>query len=273
MVIFPSCKINLGLHILSKGEDGFHTIETVFYPVHALSDVLEIIPCRQEEAAFQQRGIPIGQSTELNLVEKTYRLLQQDFDIPPVRMFLYKNIPVGAGLGGGSSDAAFALKLLNNLFNLCLTNEQLMLYAGRLGSDCPFFIENTPALGEGRGEVLTACPIPQLFGKHIVIVKPNMSISTAEAYKNCIPIQRNDSLSDILSLPLSNWNNTLVNDFEKTLFPVYPELKEIKEALYRKGALYASLSGSGSALFGIFDEKLSCTDFGENYFVFQGKLA
>ena len=272
MVIFPSCKINLGLHILSKREDGFHAIETVFYPVHALSDVLEIIPNKQKDNTFNQQGIVINQQSGLNLVEKAVQLLQQDFDIPTVDMFLYKNIPVGAGLGGGSSDAAYTLILLNNFFNLHLNHEQLRLYASRLGSDCPFFIENVPALGKGKGEELTKCSVPQLSGKYIVIVKPSVSISTSDAYKNCMPTQRNDSLSEIISQPLSEWKNTLINDFEKTLLPLYPELQEIKEFLYRQGAVYASLSGSGSALFGIFTEEPSSVYFKHDCFVFIGKL-
>jgi len=272
MIVFPSCKINLGLHILSKRDDGFHTIETIFYPVHALSDVLEIIPNSQKNNTFQQKGIEIGQQTGLNLVEKAYCLLQQNFNLPFVDMFLYKNIPVGAGLGGGSSDASFALKLLNNLFDLRLSNEKLITYAGLLGSDCPFFIENIPAFGKAKGEELSTCLIPQLSGKYIIIVKPNISISTPEAYRNCIPIQRNDSLEKIISQPLSTWKDALKNDFETTLFPIYPELKEIKEAIYQQGAIYASLSGSGSALFGIFPEEPLSINFENDYFVFQGRL-
>ena len=272
MVIFPSCKINLGLHILSKRDDGFHAIETIFYPIHSLSDVLEIIPNGKKANTFTQKGIYIGQQTELNLVEKACHLLQQHYDIPSVDMFLYKNIPIGAGLGGGSSDASFALKLLNNLFNIRLSNEELRVYAGLLGSDCPFFIENIPALGKGKGEELTTCSIPQLSGKYIVIVKPSISVSTSEAYRNCMPIHRNDSLAKIISQTLPIWKDTLVNDFETTLFPIYPELKEIKESLYKQGAIYASLSGSGSALFGIFSEEPLSLHFKNSCFVFQGRL-
>jgi len=271
MVIFPPCKINLGLHILSKREDGFHNIETAFYPIDALSDVLEIIPNNQSHTTFQQKGIGIEQSSELNLVEKAYLLLKQDFNLPFVDIFLHKNIPVGAGLGGGSSDAAFTLKLLNKLFNLCLNEEQLIRYASVLGSDCPFFVKNSPAIGTNRGEKLKPFSITQLSGKHIVIVKPNRNISTADAYKNCKPAPKDISLVEILSQPLSDWKNTLVNDFEKTLFPVYPELKTIKESLYQQGAVYASVSGSGSALFGIFSEEIPSLSFQKDYFVFHGK--
>jgi len=272
MVFFPPCKINLGLHILSKREDGFHNIETAFYPIDALSDLLEIIPNSLNHTTFRQEGIEIEQNSGLNLVEKAYLLLKQDFNLPFVDIFLHKNIPVGAGLGGGSSDAAFALKLLNNLFSLCLSEEQLMQYASVLGSDCPFFVKNNPAIGTNRGEKLKPFSAAQLSQKYIVIVKPKINISTADAYKNCKPVEKNISLTEILSQPLSDWENTLVNDFEKTLFPVYPELKTIKDSLYQQGAVYASVSGSGSALFGIFSEEVPSLSFPNDYFVFRGKL-
>ncbi len=272
MVVFPSAKINLGLHINAKCSDGFHEIETVFYPVYMYSDILEIIPNNRLEYYFQQSGISIESQNGTNLVEKAYLLLQKRYDLPSVDMFLYKSIPVGAGLGGGSSDAAFALKLINSLFNLDLNPALLKEYAAQLGSDCSFFIDNVPAVGKGKGDELLTCSIPQLAGKYLVIVTPDIFISTVEAYKTCRPNKKNSSLSEIISQPLLEWKDILVNDFEKTLFPLYPELQKIKDNLYYHGAIYASLSGSGSSLYGIFKEKPVALDFNEAYFVFQGQL-
>jgi 4-diphosphocytidyl-2-C-methyl-D-erythritol kinase len=271
MIVFPSCKINLGLHLLSKRADGFHDIETIFYPVSGLSDTLEIIPAKDLESSFEQQGLSF-ENQENNLVEKAYLLMRKHYDIPATDMFLYKNIPIGAGLGGGSSDAAFTLKLLNTIFKLGLNASELKQYAAQLGSDCSFFIDNIPALGIGRGDILFPYPIPQLSGKFIAIIKPDITISTAQAYKNCKPVNRTVSLKEIISKPLSCWKDLLENDFEKTIFPDYPELLEIKESLYNQGAEYASLSGSGAALFGIFSAQLPSLNFGKDYFVFQGKL-
>jgi 4-diphosphocytidyl-2-C-methyl-D-erythritol kinase len=270
MIVLPSCKINIGLHILGRRADGFHDIETIFYPVNRLSDILEIIPGHSKNS-FEQRGISFGNQGK-NLVEKACLLLQEKYQFSQVDMFLYKKIPAGSGLGGGSSDAAFTLKVLNALFKLGLHSDQLKRHAAQLGSDCPFFIDNIPALGTGRGDNLSSCPVPQLCGKYIVIVKPDISISTTEAYKNCKPTRRNISIKEIISKPLSCWKDVLENDFEKTVFPDFPELLEIKTSLYNQGAEYASLSGSGSALFGIFSAQPSSLSFGKDYFIFQGKL-
>ena len=255
MIVFPSAKINLGLHIHNKRTDGFHDIETIFYPVEQLSDILEIIPTDKSEYSFQQSGILIENQNDANLVEKAYLLMQKKYDLPSVDIFLHKQIPVGAGLGGGSSDAASALKLINTVFKLNLSAEKLKEYASELGSDCPFFIDNTSAIGTGRGNELQPCSIPQLSGKHIVIHTPEVFISTAQAYKFCQPVKRTVSLLEIISQPLQEWKELLINDFEKTLFPLYPQLQKMKEDLYNSGAIYASLSGSGSSLYGIFDEK------------------
>ena len=266
MITFPYAKINLGLYIHSKRADGFHTIETIFYPIHSFSDVLEIIPTDKSNYSFQQSGIFIENQNDSNLVEKAYLLLKKPYNLPSVDMFLYKQIPVGAGLGGGSSDAAFALKLINMLFKLDLSDEKLKEYASQLGSDCPFFIDNTPAIGTGRGNELLPCLIPQLTGKYIVIVTPDVFISTAQAYKLCQPIKRTVFLSDIIFQPIQTWKELLINDFEKTLFPIYPQLQKIKENLYQHGAIYASLSGSGSSLYGIFNEKPEMSEFDGNCF-------
>ncbi|MCL2131355.1 MAG: 4-(cytidine 5'-diphospho)-2-C-methyl-D-erythritol kinase [Lentimicrobiaceae bacterium] len=252
MLTFPFCKINLGLHIINKRPDGFHNIETVFYPVETITDVLEIIPSEQFD--FQCFGVQIDGEKEDNLVVKAYNLMKQHYHLPPVSISLLKKIPAGAGLGGGSSDAAAALVLLNKLFNLHLDTETLKTHAATLGSDCPFFIEGTPAFACGRGENLIPCNCPELEGKHIVVVKPDIHISTADAYCNCKPSSSEMNLREIIQKPISSWKTLLKNDFEKTLFPAYPRLAEIKENLYQQGAMYASLSGSGSALFGIFEQ-------------------
>jgi 4-diphosphocytidyl-2-C-methyl-D-erythritol kinase len=252
MLTFPFCKINLGLHIVGKRADGFHDIETVFYPVKTITDVLEIIPSEQFD--FQCHGISLDGKAEDNLVVRAYNLMKQLYDLPPVSIHLLKKIPAGAGLGGGSSDAVSALVLLNKLFHLHLDNETLKNHAAALGSDCPFFIEGTPAFASGRGENLTLCNCPELSGKQIVIVNPEIHISTAEAYAHCKPSPPETDLREIMQKPISSWKSLLKNDFEKTLFPLYPRLAEIKEQLYQQGALYASLSGSGSALLGVFEE-------------------
>jgi len=257
MVVFPTAKINLGLHIHAKCADGFHYIETVFYPVYSFSDILEIVRTNKSDYFFQQSGISIENQDGINMVEKAYLLLQKNYNLPSVEMFLYKQIPVGAGLGGGSSDAAFALKLINRLFEINLSNEKLKEYAAELGSDCSFFIDNTPAIGIGRGDKLLPCSIPQLADKHIVIVTPDVFISTAEAYTCCRPMKRTASLLELISRPLQEWKELLVNDFEQTIFPLYPQLQKIKEDLYKRGAIYASLSGSGSSLYGIFDKNVN----------------
>jgi 4-diphosphocytidyl-2-C-methyl-D-erythritol kinase len=271
MVVFPFCKINLGLHIKAKRTDGFHDIETVFYPLYLYSDVLEIVVSDKSEYGFHQEGIAVDTGHDINLVEKAYLLLREIYHLPPVEMFLYKNIPVGAGLGGSSSDAAFTLKLLDTVFNLHLDNNLLKEYAAQLGSDCPFFIDAVPAIGKGKGDELVPCLIPQLSKKYLAVVTPNIFISTAEAYKSCCTFNRNISLSEIISQPLSCWKDILVNDFEKTIFPLYPELQRIKESLYRQGAVYASLSGSGSSLYGIFEEEPLSLEF-DTHSLFQGWL-
>ncbi|MDR1793279.1 MAG: 4-(cytidine 5'-diphospho)-2-C-methyl-D-erythritol kinase [Bacteroidales bacterium] len=258
MVIFPTAKINIGLYISGKRNDGFHEIETVFYPVKNFSDVLEIVPAKQRKAGcyFQQSGNMQPLAKGENLVEKAYQLLSQQYQLPPVNIFLHKNIPSMAGLGGGSSDAACCLLLLNKLFSINLNINQLKHFATQLGSDCAFFIENRPALGKGKGDELHSIDIEQLNGKYIHIITPPITISTSAAYKNCIisaPPQ--PSLQERLKAPLSEWKDLIVNDFEKTLFPLYPQLTAIKADLYRKGAIYASLSGSGSAIYGIFEQK------------------
>ena len=248
MVVFPHCKINLGLHVISKREDGYHTIETCFYPV-PWRDILEIIPAK--EFSFTSSGAIIPGKEEDNLCIKAYHLLKTQFNLDPVKIHLHKVIPSGAGLGGGSSDAAFALRLLNSVFDLKLNGQQLRGYASQLGSDCSFFIEDKPMLGSGRGEQLVDLSL-SLKGLYLVIVKPDIHVSTAEAYAGVKPQVAHQTLAKVLSQPVGEWKHLLFNDFEKSVFAKYPAIEIIKNELYNQGAIYASMSGSGSAVFGIF---------------------
>lgn len=254
MISFPPCKINLGLKVIAKRPDGYHSIETCFYPV-PWTDVLEIIPS-EGQTTFTSSGISIPGSAHENLCLKAYHLLREKFELPPVKIHLHKVVPIGAGLGGGSSDAAHTLQLLNSVFNLQLSTDQLSAYALQLGSDCPFFIHNQPMLGSGRGEELSLVQ-KVLSGKFIVIVKPDLHISTAEAYSNVKPRIPEKAIRDIIEKsPMHTWREELKNDFEDSIFQKYPTLNEIKKTFYQHGALYASMSGSGSAVFGIFEKEI-----------------
>jgi len=250
MVVFPPCKINLGLHVVSKRPDGYHNIETCFYPV-PWTDILEIIP--SEKPGFTFSGSLISGKKEDNLCVRAYSLLKQDLNIPPVQLHLHKIIPSGAGLGGGSSDAAATLKLLNEIFSLGMEIEHLRSYASQLGSDIPFFVDPRPALGQGKGEIITPLPI-SLKVKFLIVVSPGIHSSTAEAYRHVKPGQPKSPLMEILEQPIAEWKDTLLNDFEPSVFSTFPLLQDIKEKLYQHGAGYAGMSGSGSAIFGLFDQ-------------------
>ena len=251
MVKFPNAKINLGLHVLRKREDGYHDLETIFYPV-ALYDCLEFVP--SAAASFQAYGKNIAGSASDNLILKAYDVLKQDYpSLPPLEIHLYKHIPMGAGLGGGSSDGAYMLMMLNKYFQLEISKTTLKNYALQLGSDCPFFIENIPCLAYGRGEELHPIDL-DLRNYHLVLVKPSVHISTASAFKHIIPNDQRRSLKDCIGLPLEEWKFALTNDFEEALFSSYPELAHIKQSLYEQGAVYASLSGSGSTIYGLFEQ-------------------
>lgn len=264
MIVFPDCKINLGLHILNKREDGFHNLTTVFYPL-PLKDALEIIrnndPDDKETVRLSLTGNAVDGNVADNLCVKAYQLLKKDFpELPHVRMHLHKAIPMGAGLGGGSADASFTLRLLNDKFQLNLSNEQLINYAVQLGSDCPFFILNKPCFASGRGEILEPVNL-SLSGYQLLLIYPGIHVNTGWAFSqlNISPSVVNyqspkeqKNLKDILSQNPETWRNELTNDFEKPVFFKYPELSEIKEELYRLGAIYAAMSGSGSSLFGLF---------------------
>ena len=251
MIVYPHAKINLGLHILQKRSDGFHQIETLIYPVR-LCDILEVKPSSTFHLFLY--GLPVAGDPKDNLCHIAWEALRKDFSIPPVQLHLYKRIPCGAGLGGGSSDGAFTLKLLNNYCSLGLSDQQLSAYALRLGSDCPSFIPDHPSLAGGRGEHLIPYHI-DLSRFHILICKPPLFVSTAKAYALSTPKRPKHPLQKTRSLPPSLWRENLINDFESALFPIYPILQQIKETLYDSGAFYASLSGSGSALYGLFDSE------------------
>lgn len=251
MIVFPHAKINLGLHVTEKRADGFHNIETVFYPI-GWKDVLEILP--SDNFSYQSSGLAVDSDTENNLIVKAYRLLQADYNLPDVSIYLHKIIPMGAGLGGGSADAAFALTILNRIFNLNISTEKLQQYASQLGSDCAFFIESKPVLAKGKGDEFSPINI-SLSGYYLAVIHPGIHVNTAVAYSRVIPRGTTTSLLEILSLPVTEWKATLVNDFEPSVFEHFPEIGKIKEQLYDLGANYACMSGSGSSVFGLFKQE------------------
>ncbi len=249
MIVFPHCKINLGLQIINKRPDGYHNLETIFYPV-PFTDVLEFIPAPAFQ--FQSTGLPIGSDPASNLCVRAYDLLQQNFpQLPEVTMHLHKIIPMGAGLGGGSSDGSYVLKTINDYFQLGLSTEALIDLALQLGSDCPFFIHNRPVFASGRGEIMEPVDL-DLSPYTLVIIHPGIHISTAEAFSGVRPRGQVTDLSTRIKEPVNEWKNWLTNDFEVTVFEKYPAIKDIKDLLYANGAVYASMTGSGSAVFGLF---------------------
>ena len=277
MITNPNVKINLGLNVLRKREDGFHDLETLFVPYFGISDTLEIVVgddySRTSAALFGKYApemtaqgisedgkmmITIAREEGVDwdplkdLTAKAYQILAEDFELPPVKIFLQKTSPVGAGLGGGSADAAFALKMLNELCGLGLDESTMARYASRLGSDCAFFIYNRPMIGEGRGEILSEYPVC-LDGYDLQVLTPEgVSVSTKDAYGGIRPHLPEVPLKEALARPVEEWEGILVNDFEETVFAKYPELAAIKRSLYDSGAAYASMSGSGSALFALY---------------------
>lgn len=269
MVSFPNCKINLGLHILRKRSDGYHDLETVFYPI-GLTDILEIIENRYAKTAvhLSTSGEPVEGRPANNLCVRAYRLLQKDFpSLPPTLIHLHKVIPAGAGLGGGSANASFTLQMINEIAGLGLNQQQLLHYAAQLGSDCPFFIINKPCYATGRGEILEEFEL-DLSTYSIVLVNPGIHVNTGVAFTGIVPAMPAYSIKEILQQPVSQWKYKLQNDFEKTVFKSYREIVDIKDSLYQKGALYASMSGSGSSVYGIFEkDKVPVTSFPADYFV------
>lgn len=247
MIVYPNAKINLGLNILRKRKDGYHDISSIFYPVKECVDILEII--KSETFEFTKSGIEIPDGE--NLCENAWKLLHKDYEIGNVKIHLHKQIPIGAGLGGGSADASFTLKALNKLFELNLSNLELEKYALLLGADCPFFIDNRPKLVEGIGEKMTDIDL-DLSEFKIRLINPEIHVSTKEAYSGVILLEPESSVEEVIQLPVNEWKEKLRNDFEDSVFAKYSQLEKIKEDLYNQGSIYSSMSGSGSVLFGIF---------------------
>lgn len=274
MICFPNAKINLGLNIVSKRSDGYHNLETIFYPV-PIKDALEIIVRDyQAEDSFIEAGIKVDSLPESNLVMKALRLMREQYDIPFLEIHLLKKIPFGAGLGGGSADASFMLKLLNSTFELRVSDDDLAKMAVKLGADCPFFIYNKPMFATGIGEIFEPVEL-SLKGYQFLLVKPNIHVSTKDAFALIKPKHPEVSLRDITKYPIEEWKGVMVNDFEKSVFEKHPTISDIKQSFYNQGALYASMSGSGSSVFGIFREGEFLSDFSSQYqdcFVFQDVL-
>ena len=252
MISFPNAKINLGLNIVERRADGYHNLETVFYPI-ALTDVLEIVPAHGKESTLTTYGNPVGCPVEKNLVMKALRLMQHHYAVPEVDIYLYKHIPDGAGLGGGSSDASSTMLMLNEIFNLGIEKDVLARHAATLGADCPFFIYNRPMMATGIGDILTPIDV-SLKGLFLLLVKPDVSVPTRVAYSRVAPAASTSNLVDDVLADVHQWKDVVKNDFEPSVFAAYPELEEIKNVIKASGAIYASMSGSGSSIFGIFDD-------------------
>jgi len=252
MVVYPNCKINIGLNIISKRPDGFHNIESVFYPV-PWCDMLEISPSEKNSFVFD--GIGIQCSLEENLCYKAWNLVKKQFDIPGINLFLYKKIPFGAGLGGGSSDGAFVLKVLNDLFGLDISAQTMATMASELGSDCTFFVGNRPGFVSGTGADIMPVEL-SLKGYYLLVMKPDVSVSTREAYGLITPKKPAVPLWEVINLPVSEWKYQLTNDFEHPVIMNHPLIGRIKSSLYEAGAVYAAMSGSGSAVYGLFEQEV-----------------
>ena len=257
MLLLPNCKINLGLQVVRKRPDGYHDLQTVFYPI-PLRDNLELRELRNSDApyALQLAGQAIEGNPDDNLIIKVYRQLKEEFDLPALDIYLYKHIPLGAGLGGGSSDAAFMMKGLNEVFELGLSDYEMERRLAGLGADCAFFVQNVPAYATGIGDELTPIPL-SLKGMYIVLVKPDVFVSTREAYAGVTPKEPEHDLLKALRRPVTEWRDRVVNDFEPSVFAAHPELAAVKQTLYDMGADYAAMSGSGSTLFGLFSRPVT----------------
>ncbi len=254
MITFPNAKINIGLQVTERRPDGYHNLDTVFYPI-PLYDALEVIEAKGAEydCRLHLSGVEIAGDPDTNLVVRAYRLLAANYPLPSVDIYLHKHIPTGAGLGGGSADASFMLRLLNEMYSLHISDEQLEIYAAQLGADCPFFITCTPVYATGIGNEFHPITL-DLVGLYLVVVKPDVFVSTKEAYSMVVPEKPAVTLDKKIALPIAEWRDTISNDFEKGIFALHPELQGIKDRLYELGAVYAAMSGSGSALFGLFTE-------------------
>lgn len=266
MIGFPRTKINIGLKIISRLPSGYHEIKSLMVPTN-FYDVLEFVPARKDR--LEITGLKIPGDTSENILWKVLKILREEYDIPPLKIHLQKNVPAGAGLGGGSSDAAYFMNMLNDYFNLDLSIEEREEQVSVIGSDCPFFIRNEPAIITGTGTELHPYSI-ELWDYYLVIAFPGYSISTALAYAKVIPGPENKPLEDLLSKNISSWKDSIQNDFEKSLFPGYPGLARIKDEFYNCGAIYAALSGSGSALYGIFRKKPALSAALKKVLVYEG---
>ena len=271
--IFPIAKINIGLYVTRRREDGYHDLETIFYPI-PLHDNLSISSLKMSDAPYQLQtaGHKIEGNSEDNLIVKVYKQLAEEFDLPPLDIYLYKRIPMGAGLGGGSSDAAAMIKLLNETFDLGLSTEDMERRVARLGADCAFFVQGKPTFATGIGDILTPIEL-SLSGMHLVLVKPDIFVSTKEAYGGIVPATPEHDLLEAIKAPITEWRHTVSNDFEKNVFRLHPEIAAIKQTLYDMGAVYASMSGSGSTVFGLFPHAVEEAErVFDDCFVWQSKL-
>ena len=264
MIIFPSAKINIGINITSRRADGYHNIETVFYPAR-IFDALEALP--GDKLMFNASGLGIPGRTEDNLCIKAYHLIKKDYELPPLNIHLHKHIPIGAGLGGGSADAAFFIKLINQQFDLNLSIEQMLRYARQLGADCAFFIESKPVFAFEKGDQFETIHL-DLSKYCLVLVMPPAHVSTSEAYRGVRPAEVKDSLYELITEPVKDWKHFIKNDFEESVFKNHPVIRGVKAALYEAGALYASMSGSGASVFGIFNKQPNLTHLEKSNQVF-----
>lgn len=271
MVCYPNAKINIGLNVVEKRSDGYHNLETIFFPT-PLTDILELV--RNEDSiapyTWSSSGIEIDAHPDDNICIKALMLVKEKYDIPPINIHLHKMIPFGAGLGGGSADGAFMIMLLNKEFALNMSHNEMHTMATKLGADCPFFLQNKPSFAAGIGDELEDIKL-DLSGYHFALVKPTINVSTPEAYKGVKPQKSKHSLKELIQLPIDQWKHHIKNDFEKSVFKLYPEIGNIKMQMYDAGASYACMSGSGSSVFGIFKEDPSLS-FDKDYFIYQHKL-
>lgn len=253
MIVFPNCKINLGLFVTEKRSDGFHNIESIFLPID-WSDVLEMNFADGREFSLESTGRTIDSPMEENIIYKAFQLMKSKYDIPNLAVHLLKQLPTGAGLGGGSSDGAFAIRAINEICQLNLSISEMESLAAQLGSDCPFFIQNNACLVKGRGEILEPIEI-DLSGYHVGLIHPGIHVSTPQAYSKIMPQAATFDLNEIMSVPVEDWKDVIHNDFETPVFNMFSIISDIKEEMYNEGAVYASMSGSGSAVYGLFEEE------------------
>lgn len=273
MISFPNAKINIGLNIVAKRADGFHNLQSVFYPV-PLRDVLEVVVdtvASKGEISMRTTGLAITGDVEKNLCTRAYRMLHELYDLPAVKVHLHKVIPMGAGLGGGSADGAFMLTLLNDLFELSVPEEKLFELADKLGSDCPFFVRNTPSYVTGKGMIAKEVEA-DLSNYHLVLINPGIHVSTVDAFSAILQGSPPANVLEEIEKPVSEWQNKISNDFEKSVFKAHPQLAEIKQKLYGLGADYVSMTGTGSTIYGLFKENPDLSDFSKEWFVWSEEI-